>query len=74
MQPTEQVAKGVVSVVLALSLITARSDVLWIGNSPLLNYTAGKKQRKQAVWLRRILLLEVESTALHHALPCLSAV
>lgn len=59
MQQLEKLGKGAVSVILALSLIAARADILWIGNSPLLNYTAGQKKRKQTVWLRRILLLEV---------------
>jgi len=59
MQQVEKLAKGAVSVILALSLIAARADILWVGNSPLLNYSAGQKKRKQTVWLRRILLLEV---------------
>ena len=59
LQPVEKLAKGLVSVVLALSLVAARADFLWLGNSELLNYSAGQKQRKQTVWLRRILLLEV---------------
>lgn len=59
MQLTEQVAKGAVSVILALSLITARADLLWTGNSRLLGYSAGQIKRKQTVWLRRIMLLEV---------------
>ena len=59
MQQLERLAKGAVSLNLALSLIAARADILWIGNSPLLNYCAGQKKRKQTVWLRRILLLEV---------------
>ena len=59
LQPVEKLAKGLVSVVLALSLIAARADFLWLGNSELLNFAAGQKQRKQTVWLRRILLLEV---------------
>jgi len=59
MQQVEKLAKGAVSVILALSLIAARADILWVGKSPLLNYSAGQKKRKQTVWLRRILLLEV---------------
>ena len=59
MQQLEKVAKGAVSIVLALSLIAARADILWVGNSALLNYSAGQKKRKQTVWLRRTLLLEV---------------
>ena len=59
LQPIEKLAKGLVSVVLALSLVAARADFMWLGNSELLNFSAGQKQRKQTVWLRRILLLEV---------------
>ena len=59
MQQVEKLAKGVVSLIFALSLVAARADILWVGNSPLLNYSAGRKRRKQTVWLRRILLLEV---------------
>ncbi|KAL3150258.1 hypothetical protein ABBQ32_000110 [Trebouxia sp. C0010 RCD-2024] len=73
-KPVEKVAKGLVSVVLALSLIAARTDFLWIGNSELLNRFAGQKHRKQTVWLRRILLLEglaechgMASGLLHHS-------
>ena len=58
MQATERLAKGMVSVILALSLIVARADILWVFNSPLLDYSAGQRTRKQTVWLRRILLLE----------------
>lgn len=59
MQPIEKIAKGLVKVILALSLIAARADFLWLGNSKLLNYSAGQRNRKQTTWLRRILLLEV---------------
>ena len=59
LQPVEKLAKGLVSVILALSLVAARADFMWLGNSELLNYSAGRKQRKQTIWLRRILLLEV---------------
>ena len=59
LQPVEKLAKGLVSVILALSLIAARADFLWLGNSELLNFAARQKHRKQTVWLRRILLLEV---------------
>lgn len=62
MQLTEQIAKSGVAVILALSLIAARADLLWIGNSPLLNASARKRHDKQTVWLRRILLLEVGSS------------
>lgn len=67
-QPLERLAKAAVRVILALSLVAARADFLWIGNSPLLNYSAGKNRRKQAVWLRRILLLEVTSRQLDSCL------
>lgn len=60
-QPVERVAKGLVSVVLAVSLFAARADFLWLWNSELLNHSAGQKRRKQTVWLRRILLLEVST-------------
>ncbi|DBA78769.1 TPA: inducible alternative oxidase 2, variant 2 [Trebouxia sp. C0004] len=69
----EKLAKGAVSMILALSLIAAGADILWVGNSPMLNYSAGQKKRKQTVWLRRILLLEtlaachgLASGLLHH--------
>lgn len=69
----EKLAKGVVSLIFALSLVAARADIIWVGNSPLLNYSAGRKRRKQTVWLRRILLLEtlaachgLASGLLHH--------
>lgn len=59
LQPVEKLAKGLVSVILALSLVAARADFLWLGNSDLLSFSAGQKHRKQTVLLRRILLLEV---------------
>lgn len=59
LQPVEKLAKGLVSVILAVSLVAARADFLWLGNSELLKFSAGQKQRKQTIWLRRILLLEV---------------
>lgn len=62
LQAVEKIAKSGVLVILALSLIAARADFLWIGNSPLLNFSARQKRDKQTVWLRRILLLEVSLT------------
>lgn len=61
MQPVDKLAKSLVSVILAVSLAAARTNVLWTGNSPLLNYSAGIEKRKQTVWLRRLLLLEVRN-------------
>lgn len=61
MQPVDKVAKSLVSVILAVSLVAARTNLLWIGNSPLLNYSAGIEKRTQTVWLRRLLLLEVRT-------------
>lgn len=58
-QTVDKIAKALVGGILAISLVTARADVLWAGNSPLLNFAAGQKNKKQAVWLRRLLLLEV---------------
>ena len=65
LQAVEKIAKSGVAVILALSLIAARADLLWIGNSPLLNFNARQKRDKQTVWLRRILLLEVHFTSLN---------
>ena len=64
MQGVEQLAKFLVGGILAFSLIAARADILWIGNSRLLNASASRKHQKQTVWLRRILLLEVNSDSL----------
>ena len=64
MQVVEQIAKSAVAAILALSLIAAQADFLWIGNSSLLNASASQKRRKQTVYLRRILILEASLSVL----------